>query len=171
MKMDKRLIWLAFASLGGMLIGCGGTTTQTKLQYMPDMADTPTVKAQQDYLDPPDNSVPRTGTFYPDMDSPLWDDFSNPYQATPKNIAAGKVAYQMFCQHCHGVDGNGQSTLSDAYPVKAIPALNRAELKSQNDLFFFKRIMDGGAMMPALSHIVDVKERWQITLYLRTLQK
>ena len=135
------------------------------------MADAPTVKAQQDYLDPPDNSVPRTGTFYPDEDSPLWDDFSNPYQPSEKNIAAGKEAYQRFCQHCHGVDGNGKSSMTDAYPVAAIPALNRPELRNQADNYFFKRIMNGGAMMPALGYMVDVKERWQITLYLRTLQK
>jgi len=29
----------------------------TKLQYMPDMADNPTVKTQESYLNPPDGAV------------------------------------------------------------------------------------------------------------------
>lgn len=148
----------------------GKTTAQRKLQYMPDMGDTPTVQAYRSYLDPPDNSVPRTATFYPEEGSALWDDFSNPNPKSKQVEKQGKLAYTRFCQHCHGVDGTGKSSLTNAYPVAAIPKLNRAELAEMPDRYFFEKITKGGAMMPYLGHAVTPKERWQIVSYLRTIQ-
>ena len=38
----------------------------TKLQYMPDMADAPTVKSYREYLDPPEGSIAIDAVFYPE---------------------------------------------------------------------------------------------------------
>lgn len=152
------------------LVGCYGETNKTKIQYMPDMADGPTVKAQEDYLDPPDHSVSTTAIIYPEQAEVAEEEFNNPYPANEANLVAGKKYYNIYCALCHGADGKGQGTLTDAYPRAAVPDLTRADLSERKDGFFFMKISKGGAMMPSYGHATTSKERWQIIAYLRQLQ-
>lgn len=146
----------------------------TKLQYMPDMADAPTVKAQENYLDPPEHAVAVNAVLYPATMEIAESEFRSPYSANSRNIAAaleeGKMLYGTFCTVCHGDDGKGKGTLGDAYPIVA-PDISRADLAARKDGFFFMKISQGGAMMPSYGHAISVQERWKIIAHLRTLQK
>ena len=145
----------------------------TKLQFMPDMADAPTVKTQEDYLDPPEHAVPINAVLYPPTMEIAERDFRNPYPPNSRDIskvlAEGKVL-QTYCSVCHGSDGKGKGTMGTSYPI-SVPDISRAELAARKDGFYFMKISQGGAMMPSYGHAISVDERWKIIAHLRTLQK
>ena len=59
MKINFKIIALVMGSFIGLTACEDQGRNTTKLQYMPDMADTPTVKAQESFLNPPEHSVAR----------------------------------------------------------------------------------------------------------------
>lgn len=169
MLMNKKLS-LTLVVMGLSALGCSRTDPNArKLQYMPDMADAPSVKAQESYINPPDNSVPVNGVLYPDTVEAAEADFKNPLPATEDNLAKGQFLFETYCAVCHGKDGHGQGTLGTSYPI-GVPNIARADLAQRKDGFFFMKITNGKPMMPKYGHSTDPQERWQIILYLRKLQ-
>ena len=154
--------------------GCKDGPNDTKWQYFPDMADAPTVKAQESYIDPPEGSVTTKALLYPAtieeseklLNSPLAR-LSGPRQES--YAGQGKRLFGIFCQQCHGTDGKGIGSITDVY-VQA-PNLTLAAYKERKDGFFFHKITFGGAIMPGLGHAITALERWKIVLYLRKLQE
>lgn len=145
-----------------LLVSCLDPTT-TKLQYMPDMADNPTVKAQEDFLDPPPYSVARGAVFYAKTA-----EASIQTPTVARDAAQGKQLYETFCQVCHGAQGKGDSTVEHGFPQP--PDISLALYRDRKDGFLFHRITFGTAIMPGYGHALSVAERWQIVYYLRELQ-
>ena len=142
---------------------------QTKLQWMPDMADTGVVKAQRDYLDPPDGSVSRESLEYPKTPEEAEVTLSNPFAPSADVVAKGKVLFETFCIPCHGQDGKGDGTLRDLFPKP--PDITATAYHTRKDGFFFYRITFGSAVMPGYGHNITPEERWIIVHYLRALQQ
>ncbi len=150
------------------LNACEINSSNTKIQYMPDMADAPTVKAQENYLEPPLHSVPTNGVLYPDTIEEAEKVLKNPYPPSEQIIADGKKLYETVCVACHGAKGNGENALGPKMP-KATD-ITTADYKARTDGFYFYRITFGAANMPSYGHATSAHERWKIVHYLRTLQ-
>ncbi len=153
---------------------CDKNPNATKLQYMPDMADAPTVKAQEDFLDPPDGSIPMSAILYPETAEESEKQLQNPFAGVPDgeaqgHLAAGKTLFNTYCVVCHGADAKGEGFMVDKYPRP--PDLTGEVYLNRADGFFFHRITFGSAIMPGYGHATSPHERWQIISYLRTLQK
>lgn len=146
-----------------LVLSVACTPETTKLQYMPDMADTPTVKAQEDYLDPPIGSIARGALFYA-----ATAETSTAKANVSFNAEQGKHLYETFCSACHGAGGKGDGPVSEDFPKP--PDLTISLYRQRSDSFIFHRITFGTAIMPAYGHMTDPAERWQIIYYLRTLQ-
>ena len=145
-----------------MLSACTDKNT-TKLQYMPDMADAPTVKAQEDFLDPPLGSVAKGAVYY---GASAEESKVKPNVAP--DLAQGKRLYETFCQVCHGAQGKGNGSIIEDFPRP--PDITAIVYQQRSDAFIFHRLTFGTAIMPAYGHATDVAERWQIVFYLRHLQ-
>jgi mono/diheme cytochrome c family protein len=162
--------------LGGFfaLSACKQGANVTKVQYMPDMADAPTVKAQENVLNPPDHSVTINAILYPESYEQAEAELRNPFgegaQASEEIRTKGKKLYETYCTPCHGADGKGKGTLGDAYPIP-VPDITRTELQAKKDGYFFLRISKGGELMPAYGYAISPHERWWITSYIRDLQQ
>lgn len=146
----------------------------TKIQYMPDMADAPTVKAQENYLDPPVGAMALTVPLYPKTVEDAEKVLKMPpvFASDPQINEKGKVMYDTFCAPCHGADAKGGgSIISAGFPQP--PDITHPTYSARGDGFFFYRITFGSAsgVMPSYGHAISVHERWQIVSYLRTLQK
>lgn len=167
--MMRNVALLTFAvSLGA----CRYDGSGTKMQWAPDMADAPTVKSQESYLDPPPGAVAMSAVLYPSTIEETEANVAMPrdiaQDANGSYVAKGKVLYDTFCAPCHGANGKGQGTVG---PAIAPPDITHATYGARKDGFFFYRITFGTAVMPAYGYATSVAERWMIVKHLRTLQQ
>jgi mono/diheme cytochrome c family protein len=148
------------------LLSCDNSAP--KVQYVPDMADAPTLKPQENYLEPPEHVVAMNAVIYPRTAEDAEATLKNPLPGDDKVLKLGKKMYETYCVVCHGADGKGQGTITDVY----LPAPNVTDpmyIKRQ-DGFFFHRITFGIRVMPGYGHATMPHERWAIVHYLRQLQ-
>ncbi len=154
-----------------LLLGaCTQDGNQTKLQYMPDMADAPTVKPQLDYLEPPVGAVARDAILYPPTVEEAEKILQNPLgQVSPESphFLNGKRLYEIQCTPCHGSSLKGDGSVTDMFPRP--PDLTSGAYADRKPGFFFYRITFGSAIMPGYGHALDPKEIWEITSYVTSL--
>lgn len=161
-NLTSKLCILSFL----LVMGCDKRAT--KMFYMPDMVDTPTVKVLEDYIDPPDNSVATNAIYYPKDVEDAEANMMMPIETTSQSLEAGKKVYNTVCIVCHGADAKGGGSLTDAYP--AAPDITTSDYSGRGDGFFYYRIVFGAALMPGYGHSITEEERWPVVQYLRTLQ-
>lgn len=98
-----------------------------------------------------------------------------PFPITEQDIAKGKELYTYYCAICHGDKGDSKGWLvrenGGKYP--AMPAnFTSPDLKNSSDGRYYYTIMRGGQnIMEPYYDKLDLKERWQVIKYIRTLQK
>jgi len=98
---------------------------------------------------------------------------TNPLEATPENILAGKKLYQneakpVSCSHCHGILGKGKGITASVMAVKPRDFTCQAMMKDISDgqLFWVIKKGSNGTNMWGY-HTLSDKQIWQIVLYLR----
>lgn len=173
MRVRLKLLVCCLPMVASLLVSCKEGQNVTKLQYMPDMADAPTVKAQESFIDPPEGAVARNAVIYPEDWAVAEKEFRSPYREGMANydqvLAKGETLYNTFCSVCHGVDGKGEGTLGTSYPIP-VPSLMTDSLAQRPDGFIFMKISKGGAQMPAYGHAIEPLERWMIIAHIRKMQ-
>jgi cytochrome c553 len=96
----------------------------------------------------------------------------NPLQPTPGNIAQGKQLFDTFCIACHGADARGDGTVAKVGILSRQPAnLVTGVSKDLPEGYIYGTILDGGIVMPSLGDAMSAHQRWQVVLYVRSLQK
>ena len=168
----RNLSMLGLCWLG--MTACKFDEKETKWQYTPDMADAPTVKAQESYIDPPEGSVPLTAILYPSTTAESEKLLQSPIAKVGGNrkqelLAKGEVNYKRFCTPCHGAVGKGDGTVSKYFGQ--VPDITSEAYANKGDGHFFHYITFGGGIMPSYGHAISAHERWEIILHLRELQK
>ena len=171
LRGHRAVLALAIAA-AAVFSGCRYDGTGTKMQWAPDMADSPKPKPQRTFLDPPVGSVAMNATFYAKdsteaettMEMPAW------ISSDPQVEEKGKVLFDTFCIACHGADAKGKNFLGPKYPTP--PDLTHSLYKGRADGFFFHTITFGSAstIMPGYGHAISLHERWMIVKHLRSLQ-
>ena len=114
-------IFLKLAGLGiaaSMMAGvaCTKNPDQTKMQYVPDMADSAALKSQRDFLQPPEGTVTRTAILYPSTIEEAEKTLQNPITASAEATEQGKKLWNKFCTPCHGALGDSNGSITDVYP-------------------------------------------------------
>jgi mono/diheme cytochrome c family protein len=153
----------------GSLTGCRYDGTGTKMQWAPDMADSPANKAQRSYLDPPEGAVAMNALLYPKTPEEAEVQYTMPEALAndPRGLEKGKQLFNTFCIPCHGADAKG----GHLNPAIQPPDLTHPSYVARKDGFFFYRITFGANVMPGYGYAISTWERWFIIRYLRTLQK
>jgi hypothetical protein len=139
---------------------------------MPDMADAPTVKAYEEYLDPPPHSVTHNAVLYPETAEESEKLLQNPFMGLPDKevrLENGQRLWMTYCMVCHGDTGKGDGPVVGKYPQP--PDLTSETYLGRGDGFFFHRITFGNALMMGYGHSTSATERWEIIMHLRALQK
>ena len=80
-------------------------------------------------------------------------------------IDAGRTLYATYCSPCHGLAGNGGTTVSQYFPT--IPDLTGPEVQQHRDGWFYATITNGTDRMPRYVYELTPGERWQIVHFLR----
>jgi mono/diheme cytochrome c family protein len=94
----------------------------------------------------------------------------NPITPNAAALTAGKTLFGANCTVCHGVTGRGDGTVS--FLLRIPPADLTAGVAAQrSDGYIYATIRNGSIVMPSYADAMSPTERWEVVLYLRSLQK
>ena len=94
----------------------------------------------------------------------------NPLPRTEKVLEMGKKAYQAHCSVCHGMVGEGVSTLTTAYNAKP-SNLVTDQVRAYPDGKLYHVIMAGKNTMSSYAADLEDEERWAVVHYIRALDR
>ncbi|HZY60824.1 MAG TPA: c-type cytochrome [Candidatus Binataceae bacterium] len=93
----------------------------------------------------------------------------NPLKADPAVLAAGKSLFESNCAVCHGNNARGNGTVR--FLLRVPPADLTAGVAAQRtDGYIYATIRNGSIVMPSYADAMSSAERWQVVLFLRSLQ-
>jgi len=94
----------------------------------------------------------------------------NPLPRTAEVLNAGKQNFANYCSVCHGVLGDGKTSLTAAYQAK--PAnLNAQTFREYTDGMIYHTIVVGKNAMRPYAADLSPDERWAVVHYVRVLQR
>ncbi|MBM4457697.1 MAG: c-type cytochrome [Chloroflexi bacterium] len=98
---------------------------------------------------------------------------ANPVPADAISLQRGRQLFVTHCAVCHGADGKGNGPVAQQWKADAKrPAdLTAARLANQSDGALYLTISQGFGIMPPLNENLNVRERWDVVNYARTLSK
>jgi mono/diheme cytochrome c family protein len=137
-----------------------------KIDFIGFMEIQPSYRPMEKPLEVPDRSIPIEGAAYiPGLGAP-----ENPIEADDVSIERGKILFSINCVQCHGPTGEGNGSIAPFLVTKKPANLKSQVTQDKSDGTIFLAISSGvpGAM-PALNENLNVRERWDIVNYLRTL--
>lgn len=91
-----------------------------------------------------------------------------PFEVTAEFMALGREKYDIYCTVCHGATGKGGVTLN--YGVNAANLILDL-YRERPDGNIYNTIANGYNTMMAYGDKLDVRERWAVVAYVRSLQK
>jgi cytochrome c2 len=102
---------------------------------------------------------------------------TNPLEATPQNILAGKTLFHVdakptACKICHGISGDGFGILFHRVEPKPrnFTCVHTMDDLPDGQLFWVIKNGSPGTAMPSFSYLDD-DQVWQLILYLRSFSK
>lgn len=156
-----------------LLVSCDTVHEKPTFEYMPDMADQPSVKAQrQEMRMPVAGTVAQDYVAYPyaqDQGDLAGATLKNPLPLDKATFAKGKKYYNTYCIVCHGTAGKGDGPIVPKFPMP--PSLNSEKVRTWSDGRIFHVISTGQNLMPSYASQVLPEERWAIITYLRAIQR
>jgi mono/diheme cytochrome c family protein len=152
------------------IIGLFFTYDVIKINWASGMEDQPAIQAQQAPRKwAPAESVPFVGPSVP-RDGKLP---SNPVPADAVSLDRGQQLFATTCAPCHGSAGRGDGPVTKFWKADANrPAdLTDPRVKEQSDGALYLTISQGYGAMAPLNENLDVRSRWDIVNYVRSLGK
>ena len=164
--MIKRALILFFVVfvIGSLLILW--TYDVFKIDFIGFMEIQPSFRAMEDPLPIPERSIPIEGpAFIPGLGAP-----DNPIDADEVSIERGEILFSIHCAQCHGVAGEGNGAIAPFLAKKKPANLQSEATQAKSDGTLFLTISNGvPEAMPGLNENLNVRERWDIVNFLRTL--
>jgi mono/diheme cytochrome c family protein len=165
-----------FLATAGILLisACGGVKKNPPWEYMPNMVDTPTVKAQAHPMRvPPVGTIPLGFEPYPfkkeQADAAAAAHIENPLPMTKDVLLTGQKVFNTYCIVCHGERGKGDGYIIPKFPRP--PSLQSDKIRGWADGQIFHVITRGQNLMPSYATQIQPEDRWAIIRYVRALQR
>ena len=156
--------------LAVVIIAGGGLMVFTydliKIDWVSFMEIQPSFKPMDDPLPVAVKSIPVEGAAYvPGMGAP-----ANPVPADDVSLARGAQLFNINCVICHGDLGKGDGVIAAFFEFK--PAdLTASAVQDLSDGAIFLTISNGvSGRMPPLNENLNVRDRWDVVNYMRTLR-
>lgn len=166
----KLFVLAAFAL---MLFGCSRQKAKPMLEYMPNMAHSPAVKAMERKMFlPAAGTVPRDWEPYPyrvEDSLKAATELANPLPASLEVLQAGHKSFNTFCIVCHGAKGDGHGYIIPKFPQP--PSLLTDRVRNFTDGRIFHIVTLGRQTMPSYAYQLDPAQRWAVIHYVRVLER
>jgi mono/diheme cytochrome c family protein len=94
----------------------------------------------------------------------------NPLPRTESVLKEGRQAFRNHCSVCHGILGDGATTLTAAYGAKPANLVSRSMIELSDGKMYYA-IAVGKNTMPAYAPDLTADERWAVVHYVRVLQR
>ena len=117
----------------------------------------------------PDGTLPATGGELPMTREYMTVHEHNPLKSTPEDLAKGRDLYAVDCAPCHGDNGKGEGPVAHLLKTKPKDLIGGVS-KDLPDGYIYGTIRDGGIAMPSYNDAMSAHERWQVVLFVRSLQ-
>ena len=97
-------------------------------------------------------------------------ELENPIVLDDYTLAEGKRLYNLYCDHCHGITGDGNGSIIEA---GKIPTMGEyyGKLKDKTAGSIYHTITHGKGIMGAHASQLSPEQRWLITTWVQVLQK
>ena len=169
----KPAAW-ALCILLAAALGCSHQKTKPMLEYMPNMAHSPAVKAQEPggMFVPAAGTVPRGVEYYPYGAGDTLiaaAELKNPLPPTLEVLKAGRKSFNTLCIVCHGPKGDGHGYIIPKFPQP--PSLLTDRVRNWPDGRIFHIITRGQQTMPSYAYQLDPAQRWAVVNYVRVLER
>lgn len=158
------------------LVSCTKDPENPGYEYIPEMVYSEAVEAfsGRAMLNPPANSIPRDYVVfnYGNTDEEkerAGDELTDPRVETEQRLARGKHLYKNYCLVCHGETGMGDGPVAQKYSEP--PAFNGRALRGYSPGMIYHAIVKGYGDMPSHAAQLNDNDRWDVILYVQTLQK
>ena len=177
---NRRSAVIAFV-LPLLVMGCSHRKGSPAMEYMPNMAYSPAVKAQNEdpmhpgysAMRPPvPGTVPRgfTPYRYAAGDSLLAQrELVNPLPRTADVLGRGQRVFNTYCIVCHGPKGDGQGYIVPKVPMP--PSLLSDKVTTWPDGRIFHVVTRGQNLMPSYASQILPEDRWAVIHYVRALER
>jgi mono/diheme cytochrome c family protein len=166
MRLLRQLFWV-FVVLGVLFsVILLFTYDIIKIEWISFMEIQPSYRPMEDPQPVPARSIPIEGAVaIPGRLPP-----ENPVEADEASLTRGANLFEIHCQMCHGVTGEGNGPIAP-FLINARPAnLTSPLVQSKSDGSIFLTITNGvEGKMPPLNENLTVPERWDLVNFVRTL--
>lgn len=168
-----RASWgLVFFALALGAAGCG-QHSKPSMTYMPDMAYSPALKAQEagSMRLPVKGTIARGFAPYEYANEPelAGRELKNPLRPTLATFKRGQKMFNTYCIVCHGSAGEGDGYIVPKYPRP--PSLQSEKVINYPDGRIFHIATVGQNLMPSYASQISREDRWAIIHYIRALQR
>ncbi len=174
--------WRSYVEFG---IPAQGDKTYSELNPSYDMADQPSLKAQEEVRAdengnvelwlPAAGTVPQNHRMYPEdaaADKAAATAIGNPVPITANSMARGRDMYMTYCVPCHGERGLGNGYIVGEGKFSRPPSLTSRKLRTKStDGDIYHIISRGQNLMPGYKNQLTPMERWAVINYVRALQR
>lgn len=151
----------------------GASGDRTPLEFLPNMMDSPAVKAQREPMRTPAlGTLPRNYEAYSyktDEGELAQKNLANPFPFTKETLELGQKTYNIYCIVCHGPEGKGNGLIVPKFPMP--PSLHSEKVRLWPDGRIYHVITMGQNLMPSYASQILPNERWVLVNYVRVLQK
>jgi mono/diheme cytochrome c family protein len=173
--------WVLALAAAGLLAGCSHRKEAPAFEYLPDMAYSPAVKAQNEdpmhpgaaaMRQPVPGTVPRgfTPYRYAAGDSLIAQrELANPLPRTADVLGRGQRVFMTYCVVCHGPKGDGQGYIVPKFPMP--PSLLSPKVSGWADGRIYHVITRGQNLMPNYASQIQPEDRWAVIHYVRALER
>ncbi len=116
-----------------------------------------------------------TNSIYSQTSSDGWvapktaDNLINPIAGLQPQLATTQL-FKSNCSPCHGDKGKGDGPVGASLTPRPYN-LTKSKVDNETDGALFWRITNGHQSMPTFRNTLSEMERWQIVLYIRSLQQ
>ncbi len=152
---------------------CSQTHEKPPWEYMPNMVDTPAVKAYRETPRlPAEGTLPRDYDPYPyskDQGDLAGAELKNPLVMSKANLLHGQQLFNIYCIVCHGERGKGDGYIVPKFPRP--PSLLSEKVRDWPDGRIYHVITRGQNLMPSYATQIRPSDRWAIVDYVRVLQR